>query len=91
MVTPEIGSSTELAADREKWSGSKVRWSFRQHGGYFEKNDLAPAKSEMTLSGTREVRERILPGNGNRQTRRSAGLYRHAASGVAGAQGLHDL
>ena len=29
--------------------------------------------------------------NGNGQTLRSAGLYRHAASGVAGAQGLHDL
>ena len=37
------------------WSGSKVRSSFRQHGRFFEKNGLAPAKYEMTLSGTSEV------------------------------------
>jgi len=36
-------------------------------------------------------RGKFCPGNGNGQTRRSAELYRHAASGVAGAQGLHDL
>jgi len=73
-------------------SRSEVRSSFRQHGRYFEKNGLAPAKSEMKLSGTTAKSKReILPGNGNRQTRRSAGLYRHAASGVAGAQGLHDF
>ena len=49
--------SVGVLACATRGSGSKVRSSFRQHGRYFEKNGLAPAKSEMTLSGTSEVRE----------------------------------
>ena len=75
---------------REVSGSNKVRSSFRQHGRCFEKNGLAPAKYlyEMTLSAPAEG---ILPGQREGQARRSAGLYRHAASGVAGAQGLHGL
>ena len=49
-------------------------------------------RPRLTLSGPREVREgNFARANGNGQTLRSAELYRHAASGVAGAQDLHDI
>ena len=72
-------------------SRSEVRSSFRQHGRYFEKNGLAPAKSEMTLSGTREVREGNFARAACSRNGQTLAQPRHAASGVAGAQGLHGL
>jgi len=48
-----------------------------------------PAKSEIdTLRYLRSPRGEFCPGNRNGQT---LALPRHAASGVPGAQGLHDL
>ena len=69
-------------------SVSEVRSSFRQHGRFFEKNDLTPPKNEMTLSTPGKYEREILPWSGNGQT---LALLRHAASGVAGAQDPHDL
>jgi len=75
-------------ATRRMRSGSEVRSSFRQHGRFFEKNDLTPPKYEMTLSTPGKYEREILPWSGNGQT---LALPRHAAAGVAGAQGLHGL
>ena len=77
-------------------SGSKARSTFRRNmAAVILKKMVRNQRSMMPLSGTSEVREArgkfCPPGNGNGQTRRSAGLYRLAASGVAGAQGLYDL
>ena len=52
------------------------------------KNDLIPPKYEMTLSTPGQYEMEILPWSGNGQT---LALPRHAASGVAGAQDLHDI